>query len=70
MAELKGSLFLSIKELQAIEGHSSYKAAHREHQGIRDALGANKRKLTVAEYCNYQAVPLIEVIEFLNKLRY
>lgn len=67
--KLKGSIFLSVKELMCLTGKSTYKSAQREHQAIRDAIKEGKRKLTIEEYCDFEKIKKIEVICMLNKLR-
>ncbi|MCB0396824.1 MAG: hypothetical protein KDD36_09235 [Flavobacteriales bacterium] len=69
MVELKGGIFLSVKELMILTGKTRYEYARKEHKAIRDALGKSKRKLTVKEYCEYEGVPRQEVVEVLNAYR-
>ena len=72
--KLKGSIFLSVKELMILTGRdlmssSQYESARREHQSVRDSLGNNKKRLTVREFCSYEKININEVIQELNKTR-
>lgn len=69
LTELKGSIFLTVKELQLLTGYAHYESARREHQAIRDAHQPGKRRLMVAEYCQYEGISYLEVVERLNKYR-
>lgn len=71
---LKGSIFLSVKELMILSGKdlmstSMYESTRREHQAIRDGIVKNKRKLTVKEYCKHEGISFEEVAEVLNRYR-
>ena len=66
---LKGSIYLTVKELQLLTGMVHYSSAYREHRAIRDALASEKQRLTVKEYCDYEKIPYGEVVEFLNRYR-
>ena len=72
--KLKGSIFLSVKELMILTGRdltseSQYESARKEHQTIRDSLASKKKKLTVKEYCKYEKINLNEILNNLNKIR-
>lgn len=67
--KLKGSIYLSIKELMILTGKNSYKSAQRGHQAIRDSIIVGKKKLTVKEYCEFEGINKIEVINFINNFR-
>lgn len=67
--ELKGGIYLSVKDLMIITGRTNYNSSQREHQTIRECIQANKRKLTVKEYCEYEGISYAEVVAILNKFR-
>jgi len=73
-AALKGSIFLSVKELMILTGkdlisRTQYESSRREHQAIRDGIAANKRKLMVIEYCQHEQISFEYIAEELNKYR-
>jgi hypothetical protein len=68
MEELKGSIYITPKEIQHLTG-KGYGAAHREHLQIRDALGKRNNNLAVEEYCEYNQVRYETVVRKLNKIR-
>ena len=59
-------IYLTIKDLMKITGSYSYDGAGNTHRAIRDAIGKNKRKLTIREYCAYEGVSFEEIWEFLR----
>ena len=72
--QLKGSLFITVKEIMTLTGKdhlskSQYENSRKSHKAIRDAISPNKRLLTVKEYCDYQGIPYFEVVEALNEFR-
>lgn len=68
MEGLKGSAFITIKEIQILKG-CSFKQAHRDHQAIRDALGITGSLLPVLAYIEYLGVDPKHIIPFLNSYR-
>lgn len=59
---------LSIKDLMKIRGLTRYNTAQKEHQAIRNSISPDqpKRYLTIEEYCEHEALPLEQVLAFLN----
>lgn len=66
MNTLKGSIFLTPKDIQQIVG-CSITTARREYNKIRTAL--QKDKITIVDYCNYWKTDLEFVIIHLNQFR-
>jgi len=66
---LKGSILVTVKEIQIIIGSSSYEVARREHQKVRQALKKTSKYLTLKEYCEYFEIPYNDAIEFINRYR-
>jgi hypothetical protein len=62
----KGGIFLTVKDLMLLTGSCSYQSCSRLHRTIRDAIAANKRKITIREYCNYEGIDYTEIWEFLR----
>lgn len=60
-------IFLTIKDLMYLTGNYNYNSAWKYHQQVRDSLGANKRKLTIREYCIYEGLDFIEIWSALRK---
>lgn len=58
--------FLSVKEMQKITGSKSYEATRQHHVTIRDSIAAKKRKLTLKEYCDFEGLDYIEILDFLT----
>ena len=40
--QLKGSIFITVKELMILTGKNNYESCRREHQAIRDGFEAKK----------------------------
>jgi hypothetical protein len=57
-------IFLSIKDLQKLEG-SSYPSAHRHHQALRDAL-SKRKQVTIKEYCSFEGLDFDYIWEYLR----
>lgn len=68
MEELKNGLYITVKDIQILNG-CSLKTAQRSHRTLRDALSKSSNKITVYEYCNYHDIDVNEVIGYLNKYR-
>lgn len=66
MEQIKGSIYLTPKDIQLIVG-CAINAARKEHASIRDALG--KARITVKDYCEYWKTSVEEVVACLNKNR-
>ena len=66
MENLKGSILLSSKDIQLIEG-ICLKVARKELISLRDVL--EKEKVTVKDYCNYWKLDMTDVTNCLNKYR-
>jgi len=66
MEQLKGSIYLTPKDIQIIVG-VGINAARKEHMAIRTAL--SKARITVMDYCSYWKTSIEEVINCLNKNR-
>ena len=52
MEGLKGSVFITAKEIQVLTGCST-RHSFREHQAIRDALGIKSKRLLLHKYIEY-----------------
>ena len=63
---MESGIYLTIKDLMKITGSYSYDGTGNTHRAIRDAIGKNKRKLTIREYCEYEGVSFEEIWEFLR----
>ena len=68
MERLKGSIFITAKEIQIIT-ECSARAANGEHKAIRDALGIEHRRLTVKQYCDYWKIDYDMVVFQINNFR-
>jgi len=67
--QIKGSIFITVKEIQILSGSPSYEVARREHAKVRKELGKKSKYLTIKEYCEYFEIPLGEVVQYLNHYR-
>ena len=67
--QIKGSIFITVKEIQILNGSPSYEVARREHQKVRKALNKKGKYLTIKEYCDYFEVSYDTVVEYLNDYR-
>lgn len=62
-------IFLNVREVQLIEGHTTYEGAWKSYDDIRERVGKDKgQKLTIPEYAETEGVP-IEIICKLLKLQ-
>lgn len=68
MEKLKGSIYISPKDIQIIND-CSLRYAQREHQTIRDNLGIKNGRLTVKAYCEYWGISYDLVIFHINEFR-
>lgn len=66
MTTLKGSIFLTPKDIQQIVGCSLI-SARREYKKIRTAL--QKDRITITDYCNYWKADLQLITDHLNQFR-
>lgn len=66
-SNVKGSIFLSIKDLQGLLG-CSYETARKEYKLLQIRMEL-QRKLTVREYCELEGIHLLDVVDALNLLR-
>lgn len=66
--QLKGSLFITTKEIQILNG-CCLRNAQREHLAIRDILEIKGKKVSVKAYCDFWKLDINEVIIQLNKYR-
>lgn len=67
--QIKGSIFITVKEIQILNGSPSYEVARREHQKVRKLLNKKRKYLTVKEYCEYFEISYETVVEYLNHYR-
>jgi len=67
--QIKGSIFITVKEIQILNGSPSYEVARREHQKVRKALNKKGKYLTIKEYSSFFEIPFDEVVEFLSHCR-
>jgi len=58
--------FLTVKDLMLLTGCRNYSNMAKSHRSIRDAIGYNKRKLTIKEYCKYEGLCFNEIWEYLR----
>jgi protein-disulfide isomerase len=65
---MSSGIFLSIKDLMFLTGSNNYKSCAKAHHAIRDALAANKRKLTIKEYCDFEKLNLEEILQEIRKI--
>ncbi len=68
MERLKGSIFISAKDIQIIS-ECSITTARREHRAIRDALGIKHPRLTVKQFCEYWKINYDMVVFQINNFR-
>lgn len=66
MENLKGSVYITPKDIQLIVG-CGINAARREHATIRLVL--EKERITLTDYCNYWKTDSKDVVDCLNKYR-
>ena len=62
-------IFLTVKDLMILTGSNSYQSCARQHKAIRDSIVIGKRKLTIREYCDFEQIAYVEVLECLNHER-
>lgn len=63
-----GSMFVSIRELQALLG-CGYETARRTHARFRAQLGRKTRYLTIEELADFLEVPCADLVQQLNHAR-
>ncbi|MCT4583128.1 MAG: hypothetical protein N4A35_17080 [Flavobacteriales bacterium] len=68
MEKLKGSIYITAKEIQILND-CSLRTAKTEHRRIRDSLGIKHGKLTIKQYINYWGIDYDLVIFKLNDYR-
>lgn len=68
MERLKGSIFITAKDIQIIT-ECSLRAAKTEHKTIRDVLGVLHKRLTVKQYCDYWGIDYDMVVFQINNFR-
>ena len=68
MERLKGSIFISPKDIQIIT-EKGLRRAQQEHRAIRDALGIKHKRLTVRQYCDYWHIDYDMVVFQINNFR-
>ena len=66
---MEGGIYLSIKDLMKLTGSNSYKSTAKSHKVIRDCIAANKRKITIKEYCDYEGLNYPEIFFYLRNTR-
>ncbi len=66
--KLKGSLFISTKDIQIINDWSLRKS-QKELQTIADILQTDRSKISVQAYCDYWALDYEEVVKHINPFR-
>lgn len=67
--KIKGSIFITVKEIQILIGSPSYEVARREHAKVRKELNNKGKYLTIKDYCSYFEIPFDHVVEYLNQYR-
>ena len=50
-----------------LTGSDSYKSTAKSHKAIRDCIAADKRKLTIKEYCDYEGLNFSEIFSYIRK---
>lgn len=68
MEKLKGSIFISPKELQILMD-CSRNTAYKTHLSIRDALNIQTKKLPVVEYIKFIGANPDDIIPVINQFR-
>lgn len=68
MEKLKGSIFISAKDIMVLNDCSE-STAKREHRTIRDTLGIKHGKLTVKQYADYWSIDYDLVVFKVNEYR-
>ncbi len=63
---MEGGIYLTIKDLMQLTGSDSYKSTAKSHKAIRDSLAADKRKLTIKEYCDYEGLNFSEISSYIR----
>jgi hypothetical protein len=63
---VKGGIFLTVKDLMNLTGSNSYQSCSRLHRTIRDAITADKKKLTIREYCDFEKIDFGKIWKFLR----
>ena len=63
----RGKDFLSVKDLMILMGTAHYNSAWIRHKAIREAIGGNKRSLTVLEYCKFEGLTKEYVEKILGR---
>lgn len=66
--KLKGSMFITTKDIQIINDYER-KKAERELRTIADILQKDRNKISVKAYCDYWDLDYQEVIEHINPYR-
>lgn len=68
MEGLKGSVFITAKEIQIL---TNCTRAHsfKEHQAIRDAFGIKSKRLLLHKYIEYIGADAKYIIDIINKYR-
>ncbi len=64
---MEGGIFLTVKDLMLLTGSNNYFSCAKQHRALRDCMGANKRKLTIKEYCTHETIDFEYVWKFLRK---
>ncbi|MBD3638150.1 MAG: hypothetical protein HUJ25_12430 [Crocinitomicaceae bacterium] len=65
---LKGSLYISTKDIQVLNG-CSLRHAQRELKALTDILQIRRDRITVKAYCEYWGLDYDEVISHINPYR-
>lgn len=64
---LDNGIFLSIKDMMRLTGSNNYFSCAHYHRAIRDGISANKKKLTIREYCEHEKIDFDYVWKFLRE---
>lgn len=67
---MEGGIFLTVKDLMILTGSNNYGSCGNLHRAIRDAMGDNKKKITVKEYCDYEKIDFDYIWKVLREKSY
>lgn len=68
MEQLKGSIFITPKDIQIIND-CSIRSAQEDHRAVRDSLKITNGKLSVKQYCDYYGLDYDLIVFHLNPFR-
>lgn len=60
-------IFLEVTDMQKIAGYQTYNGAWNYYNKVRIALGINRRRITIEEFCKCEDLNKDEVLQKLNE---